>query len=38
MWVKQQQVAPTEKDDVLVRLSPFVLEREAKRLVIRLVP
>jgi DNA-binding CsgD family transcriptional regulator len=36
-WVKQQEVAPSGKDDVLLRQSPLVLEREGKRLVIRLV-
>jgi DNA-binding CsgD family transcriptional regulator len=36
-WVKQQEVAQSGKDDVLVRRSPLVLERERKRLVIRLV-
>ena len=36
-WVKQQEVAPSGKDDVLSRRSPLVLEREGKRLVIRLV-
>jgi DNA-binding CsgD family transcriptional regulator len=37
-WINQQEVVRKGKDDVLLRLSPFVLEREAKRLVIRLVP
>ena len=36
-WIKQQEVAPSGKDDVLLRRSPLVLEREGKRLVIRLV-
>jgi DNA-binding CsgD family transcriptional regulator len=36
-WVKQQEVALIGKDDVLLRRSPLVLEREGKRLVIRLV-
>ena len=36
-WIKQQEVAPRGKDDVLLRRSPLVLEREGKRLVIRLV-
>jgi DNA-binding CsgD family transcriptional regulator len=36
-WVKQQEVVPRGKDDVLLRRSPLVLEREGKRLVIRLV-
>jgi DNA-binding CsgD family transcriptional regulator len=36
-WVKQQEIAPSEKEDALLRRSPLVLEREGKRLVIRLV-
>src|SRR5262249_52975417 len=36
-WVKQQEVAPGGKDDVVLRRSPLVLERDGKRLVIRLV-
>jgi len=36
-WVKEQEVAPRGKDDVLLRRSPLVLAREGKRLVIRLV-
>jgi len=36
-WVKQQEVAPGGKDDVVLRRSPLILEREGKRLVIRLV-
>src|SRR5262249_42890184 len=36
-WVKQQEVAPGGKDDVLPRRSPLVLERDGRRLVIRLV-
>jgi DNA-binding CsgD family transcriptional regulator len=36
-WVKQQEVTPSGKDDGLLRRSPLVLEREGKRLVIRLV-
>ena len=36
-WIKQQEVAPRGKDDVLLRRSPLVLERKGKRLVIRLV-
>jgi DNA-binding CsgD family transcriptional regulator len=36
-WIKQQEVAPRGKDDVLLRRSRLVLEREGKRLVIRLV-
>jgi DNA-binding CsgD family transcriptional regulator len=36
-WVKQQEVAPSGNDEVLLRRSPLVLEREGKRLVIRIV-
>ena len=36
-WVKQQEVALKGKDNVLLQRSPLVLEREGKRLVIRLV-
>ena len=36
-WVKQQEVASRGEDDVLLRRSPLVLQREGKRLVIRLV-
>src|SRR5262245_11341429 len=36
-WIKQQEVAPSGKDDVVLRRSPLLLEREGKRLVIRLV-
>jgi DNA-binding CsgD family transcriptional regulator len=36
-WVKQQEITPSGKDDVLLRRSPLVLKREGKRLVIRLV-
>src|SRR5262249_33684283 len=36
-WVKRQEVVPSGKDDVLPRQSPLVLERDGKRLVIRLV-
>ena len=36
-WVKQQQVTLSGKDDILLQRNPLVLEREGKRLVIRLV-
>jgi DNA-binding CsgD family transcriptional regulator len=36
-WVKQQEIALKEKDDVLLRRSRLVLRREGKRLMIRLV-
>jgi len=36
-WVKQQGAAPKGKDAALLPRSPLVLEREKKRLVIRLV-
>jgi DNA-binding CsgD family transcriptional regulator len=36
-WVKQQEIPPRGKDDVLLRRSPFMLEHQGKRLVIRLV-
>ena len=36
-WVKRQEVVPSGKNDVLLRRSPLVLERDGKRLVIRLV-
>ena len=36
-WVKQQEVVPSGKNSVLPGRSPLVLERDGKRLVIRLV-
>ena len=36
-WVKQWKVALNGKDDVLLQRNPLVLEREGKRLVIRLI-
>ena len=36
-WVKQQEVALKGKDDALLQRNPLVLEREGKRLAIRLV-
>jgi len=36
-WIKQQEVAPKRKDDILLQRDPLVLAREGKRLVIRLV-
>src|SRR5262249_13393362 len=36
-WIKQQEVAPSRKDEVLPSRSQLVLAREGKRLVIRLV-
>src|SRR5215813_2550193 len=36
-WVKQQEVVPSGNDNVLPRRSPLILERDGKRLVIRLV-
>jgi len=36
-WVKQQEVVPSGNDNVLPRRSPLVLERDGRRLVIRLV-